>query len=743
MKIGEIKEALKDKYKCIKQIDNGGNSTVYSAICINDRNTVALKVLDYQCHKFNEKKERFIIETIKVIEIQDNISGIVPIYDFALPDINNSNLFWYTMPIATTISEYISQNQGIENIIKCIISLAEVLVRLHNKDIKHRDIKPANIYYYNSQCCLGDFGLVDYPEKTRLTKVGERLGPQATIAPEMKRDPLHADAKKADVYSLAKSMWMLLTSNDKDCFEGTYNPKSSLMSLNTYYKKEHLIELNQLLIDSTQDDPALRPTMSEFLQRIKEYLAIYLDYEKSTNSEWKYIQEILFNGLAPETASFSDIKVIIRVLNLLGSMPRLNHMFLPTGGGHDFTEAEHAAEEGCISINASGAIYILKPKTLIVENIKGDFSWSYFRLELDELKPIINLNEENCEFLTEHLPGEYISWKYGNYGYYEDKSPLPKQYRLVSRLLNGSFVFFSKVSIYNRISGTYDKRHNLMSVSDFRGYIIDMRDDYNRMRQVDFMEKYNKSPFACSDQQDDFNVLGNIKNDEAFLCFIETNYSKWNFKAICDEINSGQQKGSLVYFIELEIGHDFFAPDIFLSENGTFLENNDNDTIQDIFKFNNFQCAINAVQAIETEIGSQCIKNDIIWCDLIMSLSIELSRVDQPTHLFTKDELKKVLLNGDDSKNNVLVIDGEGYVKLVENPGQHTKSEYPVFNESFNAFNNYVGEFTPLYDLDDMYISFLRAWLYHLEYNKQFMVDHFGECNDEEELLNRILKHYN
>lgn len=743
MKIREIKETLKDKYKSIKQIDNGGNSTVYSAVCINDGTSVALKVLDYQCHKFDEKKERFIIETKKVIEIQDDISGIIPIYDFALPDIKNSNLFWYTMPIATTISEYIRQNQGIENIIKCIISLAEVLEKLHNKDIKHRDIKPANIYYYNSQCCLSDFGLVDYPEKTRLTKVGERLGAQATIAPEMKRDPLHADAKKADVYSLAKTMWMLLTSNDKDCFEGTYNPKSSLMSLNTYYKKEHLIELNQLLIDSTQDAPALRPTMSEFLQRIKDYMVIYSDYEKRTNSEWQYIQEILFNSLVPETASFSDNKVIIRVLNLLGSMPSLNHMFLPTGGGQDFTDAELSAEEGCISINASGAIFIVKPKSLIVENIKDDFSWSYFRLELDELKPIINLNEENCELLTEHIPGEYISWKYGNYGYYEDKSPLPKQYRLVNRFLKGSFVLFSKVSIYNRISGTYDKRHNHMSASDFRGYIIDMRDAHYKMHHVDFMEKYNKNPFACNEQQDEFDVLESIKNDEAFLCFIKANYNKWSFKSICDEINKGQERGPLIYYIELKIGHDFFTPDITLSGNGTFLENNDDDIPDDIFKFRSFQCAINAVDAIESEIQSQCIKNNIIWCDLIMSLSIELFRVNPPTHLFTKDELKEVLLSGDDSKNNVLVIDGDGYFKLAENPRQYTKSEYPVFHESFNAFNNYVGEFTSLYNLDHMYISLLQAWLNHLECNKQFGVDYVGECNDEEELLSRTLKYYN
>lgn len=37
--------------------------------------------------------------------------------------------------------------------------------------------------------------------------------------------------------------------------------------------------------------------------------------------------------------------------------------------------------------------------------------------------------------------------------------------------LCGSFVFFGTRSIYNRVSGTYDARHNKMTEDEFRGYI--------------------------------------------------------------------------------------------------------------------------------------------------------------------------------------------------------------------------------------------------------------------------------
>lgn len=47
-----------------------------------------------------------------------------------------------------------------------------------------------------------------YPEKENLTKIKESVGAKTTIAPEMKRNAKDSDGKKADVYSLAKTLWM-------------------------------------------------------------------------------------------------------------------------------------------------------------------------------------------------------------------------------------------------------------------------------------------------------------------------------------------------------------------------------------------------------------------------------------------------------------------------------------------------------------------------------------------------------
>ena len=152
---------------------------------------------------------RFKNEISIAKENATTVLGIIPIiYSCEQED-------WYTMPIAELIMQHI-ENKEIKEIVLGVVQLAETLELLHNKGISHRDIKPANIYYYNDRLSLGDFGLVDFPDNfDNLTKTDRGLGAIFTIAPEMKRNPQKADGKKADVFSLAKTMWMFLSKDEK------------------------------------------------------------------------------------------------------------------------------------------------------------------------------------------------------------------------------------------------------------------------------------------------------------------------------------------------------------------------------------------------------------------------------------------------------------------------------------------------------------------------------------------------
>ncbi|MBQ4522046.1 MAG: protein kinase [Lachnospiraceae bacterium] len=716
-------------------IGSGGNAKVYLAKNLKTGDMVALKELKTGGKFFKEKKDRFCIETRLVQKIQDSVKGIIPIYDAGLPDRRNKK-YWYAMPIAEPIANKFSGQESIEEIANCIIELANVMDVLHKRGIVHRDIKPSNIYFYKGAYCFGDFGLVDYPEKENLTKLKEPVGAKATIAPEMKRDAKNSDGKKADVYSLAKTLWMLLTHNETG-FDGTYDAESKLMGLSVILKREHIVELEELLYDSTREEPELRPTMEQFARRLAEWIDIKADYEKSNLSQWKYIQNTLFGKIVPDSAKWSNIDDIITVLNLLGRMPNINHMFVPSGGGEDFEKAEKAEEEGCICIKSLGNV-IVKPKCLYAENVEKDYIWSYFRLELEELQPIFEIVEEQIyENLTEDVSGHYISWKCGNYGYYDDGTPLPANYRIVYRYLKGSFVIFAKSSIYNDISGTYDARHSKMTAEQFRDYIVNLRMCSLVLPYETFMNLANKNPFV--QEEDSFEKEERKKRRERYTkCkeFIKENITEWSFLQNIGNTSKSQDE-KIGYYIKYQLSGGYFDKK-YLCKNGKIQSESDETKRNLVFDKDS---AIKLVDDIKNFIRKQCEEAEIefdIGYEQIFEIGIQ--RLGKPVHIFSMEELEKELRNGDDSKHNRLVIDADGYIRLIEE-GRYPHL-YPVRFEEYVAYNDYVGKYADLSDLSDEYTMCLQGWLLYLKTNRAVYMDYVHNNVDNEKLLEEIKEYY-
>lgn len=331
-----------EKYSAGGELGKGGNGVVTLVERLSDKARFALKIL---VKDNKEKKHRFITEIATVNKHSDKIKGIIPIIDFSVTE------FWYVMPIATECMNYINSNdESIINIIKGTIQLCETLCQLHSLGISHRDIKPSNIYIYEERYAFSDFGLVSIPEvENYFTHSDKGLGAIFTIAPEMKRDPKHADGKKADVYSLAKTMWMFLSNNEKG-FDGAYNyldPSHSLSYMRKY-KDTHLVEIHELLKESTDNNPAVRPSISQFKARLEEWLDIFNDEEKSQISDWQFLNKQLFGVPSPESASWKTPEKIVDVLNIIGTTPAFNHMLFSSRGGLDFEYAKLANEQSCI-----------------------------------------------------------------------------------------------------------------------------------------------------------------------------------------------------------------------------------------------------------------------------------------------------------------------------------------------------------------------------------------------------------
>jgi len=468
-------------WKLKKILGEGGNGSVWLAVDSSNKE-VAIKLL----RKIERKTYVRFMNEVSVIKNNGDIDGILPILDSYLPDKPTDEIPWYVMPVAQPLENYLD-GKHFEDVVMTIEIIAKTIYELHKRDISHRDIKPENLLVREGKIYLADFGLVDYPDKINITSSGDIIGAKWTMAPEMRREGSKADGKPADVYSLAKTLWILITKNKKG-FDGQYHAigVNGLRNF-SYVSKENIngrsldrkasiyeTPLDDLMQESTSDDPSSRPTMRAFIERLDLWKELNNDWKKRNPIEWQELQKQLFPTAMPQRVIWENLNDIVYILNLIGSIRALNHMFYPTGGGMDLEGAKLGLEpntiELIIDVNYAD---IVKPKRLIFESFNADTKWNYFRIETGELEPTkIRSVYKDSEELIEIEPLHYIDRSYWDEGYY-DGERIPSSARLVTRFMKGDFVIFSKISFYNHAPSTYDGRHNQMTTDEFREYIAE------------------------------------------------------------------------------------------------------------------------------------------------------------------------------------------------------------------------------------------------------------------------------
>jgi len=476
----------------ISYLGGGGNGEVWA--CQNSTNqTMAIKLLK----KVKPKPYTRFIDEAEVIENNSDIKGVIPIIEKHLPKTIAKNVPFFVMPMAES-SENLLKDKTISDKIDAIIQVAETLSELHKRKIYHRDIKPANILFYESRYSLVDFGLVDYPNKREVSLKNEEIGAKWTMAPEMRRESSNADAAKADIYSLGKTLWIYLTENKKG-FDGQYSTES-IIHLKKFYPSNYTTPIDNLLISCTDNDPQKRPSIDEFIYKLSEWKKLNEDFHERNLQQWFDIQTQLFPSSIPKRVIWEDINDIIKVLKIVCSHSHLNHMFLPTGGGLDLDDVRPSYEEGCIELGLQ-LIDIVKPKRLLFESFGYEHEWNYFRLELDELEPSgvyeieifkdLNERKQSKEMVMQLYPGHYEKSDYlENISdeEFDDDDEKHKDAKNIIRWFRGNFVIFCKRSTYNLNTSTYDGRHNEMTTDEFRNHIQGIIDHIQGKKTRPFFE---------------------------------------------------------------------------------------------------------------------------------------------------------------------------------------------------------------------------------------------------------------
>jgi len=447
----------------IDDIDAGGNANVWLARHSDGRDG-AIKIL----RNLNDETYARFRNEISALQKLGDMDGIIPMFEADFPEGKGARP-WYVMPVAQSSKAFL-QKADSKAIVTEFVRLGQTLEKLHALHIAHRDIKPENLLGLNGRLCFSDFGLVKYPDLAPVTPEKRDVGAKFTMAPEMRREAAGADGLPADVFSYAKTLWILLTGKPLG-FDGPYIAGSSV-GLKNFMGGEYTTILDDLLSDCTQHDPLARPAIKEVLARLTEWLRVVDDFQLRNAYEWKEFAQKFFPLQTPEAATWTDPDAIITVLSEIAKVPSLNHLFFPDGGGMTLRGVRRAAEPGFIDLDTDFAV-LLKPAKLTYVSFGLDTKWDYLRLEtapVDATGHYPVKAGDYIEYLSELLPGQYDHPDVYEYRLDRDRE-LPEGSRSVIRYLKGAMVFFSTSSPYNQNTATYDARHEKMSEAEFKAYM--------------------------------------------------------------------------------------------------------------------------------------------------------------------------------------------------------------------------------------------------------------------------------
>jgi serine/threonine protein kinase len=248
------------------RLGGGGNGEVWRAAA-DDGRIGAIKILlprkgreaEYRLGRFKDEIG-FLVE-------HPNFPGILPLLDSKISDAPKEPS-WYVMPEARTISAALGADPAPLTVVAAIADIATTLAALAEEGVGHRDIKPDNLFERDSHWLVGDFGLVTYPEKDPRTEHGRRLGPIDYMAPEMRQDADRAEPGPADVWALAKTLWVLLT-GEQIPLPGTHIASEVAQSLQERITFTFAPELDRMLEKATLIIPEKRISMAEMARELR------------------------------------------------------------------------------------------------------------------------------------------------------------------------------------------------------------------------------------------------------------------------------------------------------------------------------------------------------------------------------------------------------------------------------------------------------------------------------------------
>jgi len=265
--------ALIGHYRLKKRLGEGGNALVWQAQSVGETTEdVAIKILRQPSDR--ERVARFSHEVKAMMALQD-VPGVLPILTYHIPDFPTElDPPYFVTPIAVPLRRQLGPHPSLVAVVQALVDIGTVLDQVHERRYAHRDIKPENLLWYDDQWCVGDFGLVTQPEMTMITPPGRKVGSVHYLAPELLlRSSEIDDDRPADVYSLPKTLFVLLTGLPYP-IPGEHragHPNTSLQVI-LVTNDNQVLMLDRLIEQCTRHNPSLRPSMRDTVIELTAWL---------------------------------------------------------------------------------------------------------------------------------------------------------------------------------------------------------------------------------------------------------------------------------------------------------------------------------------------------------------------------------------------------------------------------------------------------------------------------------------
>ena len=326
MKIGQI---IKERYKIVEILGEGGMAFVYKARDKQLQRDVAIKTL--KPNYVNQEKfvDRFRREAQTAANL--NHPNIVQIFDWGIED---EPYFVMEYIEGNTLTSIISGNRtvGLNDILYIGSQVANGLKEAHKRGLVHRDIKPGNIMITpDGKVKVTDFGIVSLQnEESDITKTGAVLGTASYISPEQAQGkPVSFES---DLYSLGTVLYELIAG--KPPFTGDSPIATATKHLTdkpeklSNYRKDLPKALENAILKLLEKRPSDRFKSAEDLR------ALLLQQRKQI--QINQTQENLVDLTNPKIKfRFTLPALIISVALVFGTVWALSNVFdgLPVDGG--------------------------------------------------------------------------------------------------------------------------------------------------------------------------------------------------------------------------------------------------------------------------------------------------------------------------------------------------------------------------------------------------------------------------